>query len=82
MRALNSGFAISSTTSHASRLDASHLQLVTGVAEHEAGFVLARLARADLIEQQSSGGRWQVTAQGYPSIRRHLQSWGFPVDTF
>ncbi|WP_228743697.1 hypothetical protein [Marinobacter adhaerens] len=63
-------------------LDASHLQLVTGVAEHEAGFVLARLARADLIEQQSSGGRWQVTAQGYPSIRRHLQSWGFPVDTF
>jgi hypothetical protein len=63
-------------------LDAAHLQLVTGASEHETEFALARLARADLIAQETSGGRWNVTAQGYPSIRRHLQSWGFPVDTF
>ena len=63
-------------------LDASHLQLVTGISERETGFVLARLSRADLIEQEASRGSWNVTAHGYPSIRRYLQSWGFPVDTF
>jgi hypothetical protein len=63
-------------------LDSSDLQLVTGVAEHEMGFVLARLARLELIEYETSDACWRVTAHGYPSIRRHLQSWGFPVDTF
>lgn len=63
-------------------LDSSDLQLVTGVAEHEMGFVMARLARLELIEYEASDACWRVTAHGYPSIRRHLQSWGFPVDTF
>lgn len=63
-------------------LNASDLQLVTSVTEYEAGFVLTRLARSELIEQEASDGRWTVTAHGYPSIRRHLQSWGFPIDTF
>lgn len=63
-------------------LDSSDLQLVTGVAEHEMGFVLARLARLELIEYETADACWRVTAHGYPSIRRHLQSWGFPVDTF
>lgn len=63
-------------------LDASMLGLVTGIREPELGFVLARLARSDLIEQTEAGNCWKVTALGYPSIRRHLQGWGFPVDSF
>ncbi|WP_241956399.1 hypothetical protein [Marinobacter maroccanus] len=63
-------------------LDISSLQLVTGVAEHEMGFVLARLARLELIEFEATDASWRITAHGYPSIRRHLQSWGFPVDAF
>lgn len=58
------------------------LGLVTGIREPELGFVLARLARSDLIEQTEAGNCWKVTALGYPSIRRHLQGWGFPVDSF
>jgi hypothetical protein len=63
-------------------LDASLLALVTGIREPELGFVLARLARSGLIEQTEAGNCWKVTALGYPSIRRHLQGWGFPVDGF
>ncbi len=63
-------------------LDASRLGLVTGIPEYELGFVLARLARSELIGLGQSGDCWQVLAPGYPSVRRHLQSWGFPVDPF
>lgn len=61
-------------------LDALSLALVTGIPESELSFVLARLVRSELIEQQAAGQGWMVTALGYPSVRRHLQSWGFPVD--
>ncbi|PHQ27567.1 hypothetical protein CLH62_04965 [Marinobacter guineae] len=61
-------------------LNASSLALVTGIPEGELSFILARLARSELIEQQAAGEGWMVTALGYPSIRRHLDSWGFPVD--
>jgi len=63
-------------------LDTESLGLVTGIDEHDLNFVLSRLARSELIDQQVSGPRWHITAAGYPSVRRHLQSWGFPVDTF
>ncbi|WP_228339791.1 hypothetical protein [Marinobacter sp. F3R08] len=63
-------------------LDDSGLALVTGIPEYELGFVLTRLARSELIGRGQSGGCWQVLASGYPSVRRHLQSWGFPVDPF
>lgn len=40
-------------------------------------------------EQQSSAyqemppdASWRVTPLGYPSVRRHLQTWGFPIDRF
>lgn len=63
-------------------LDVAALALVTGMPESEVSFAVARLARAELIYRQSPGAPWTVTADGYPSIRRNLQSWGFPVDTF
>ena len=63
-------------------LNTSFIELVTGVQEPQLGFVLSRLARSELIEQVESSDCWKVTAPGYPSIRRHLQSWGFPVDMF
>ncbi|WP_372996340.1 hypothetical protein [Marinobacter sp.] len=63
-------------------LDASLLALATGIPEPELGFVLARLARSDLIERADADNCWKVTAFGYPSIRRHLDGWGYPVDSF
>lgn len=33
-------------------------------------------------EMDSESNVWRVTPLGYPTTRRHLQSWGFPVDVF
>jgi coproporphyrinogen III oxidase-like Fe-S oxidoreductase len=63
-------------------LDAASLESVTGVSAHELSLMLSRLNRAELVVYDQSCGHWQVTAIGYPAVRRHLQSWGFPVDQF
>ncbi|OHY79102.1 hypothetical protein BCA33_04560 [Marinobacter sp. AC-23] len=63
-------------------LDTASLAVVTGVSAHELSLVLSRLKRAELVIQDSPGSDWQVTAIGYPTVRRHLQSWGFPLDQF
>ncbi|MGO1502216.1 MAG: hypothetical protein ACTHWH_13140 [Marinobacter sp.] len=63
-------------------LDAASLAGVTGVSAPELSLVLSRLKRAELVTYDQSCERWQVTAIGYPTVRRHLLSWGFPVDQF
>lgn len=63
-------------------LNAASLEAVTGVSAAELSLVLSRLLRAELVIYDQPSERWQVTAIGYPTIRRHLQSWGFPVDQF
>lgn len=63
-------------------LSTADMELVTGMPGAELSFVLARLSREELLEREEPGCCWQVTAHGYPSIRRHLESWGFPVDAF
>ncbi|WP_304104948.1 hypothetical protein [Marinobacter antarcticus] len=63
-------------------LDAPSLESVTGVSAHELSMVLSRLKRAELVAFDQACQCWRVTAIGYPTARRHLQSWGFPVDQF
>lgn len=63
-------------------LDAASLESVTGVSAHELSLVLSRLKRAELVIYDQTHQLWHVTAIGYPTVRRHLQSWGFPVDQF
>ncbi|KEF31474.1 hypothetical protein D777_01823 [Marinobacter nitratireducens] len=63
-------------------LDENSLTLVTGLWEHEVVHILARLSRADIVVRSESAPTWHVTALGYLTVRRHLQSWGFPVDGF
>ncbi|WP_100638551.1 hypothetical protein [Marinobacter salexigens] len=63
-------------------LDAESLEIVTGVSTYELSLVLSRLKRAELVSCDQLDGRWQVTPIGYPTVRRHLQSWGFPLDQF
>lgn len=63
-------------------LNAASLEAVTGVSTTELSLVLSRLKRAELVTYDQSSERWQVAAIGYPTVRRHLQSWGFPVDQF
>jgi hypothetical protein len=63
-------------------LDEQTLGTVTGLTEYELGNILSRLARADIIAGGKPKEPWRVTALGYPTARRHLQSWGFPVDSF
>lgn len=75
------GFALHGLLLH-NGLDAASLEAVTGVSSHELSLVLSRLKRAELVIYNQSNECWQVTAIGYPTVRRHLQSWGFPVDQF
>lgn len=63
-------------------LGTADLEAVTGVSAHELSFVLSRLKLAELVVYDQPGEYWQVTAIGYPTVRRHLQSWGFTVDQF
>lgn len=63
-------------------LNEKTLAQVSGLAGYELGDVLSRLARADIIVRTDEVEPWRVTALGYPTARRHLQSWGFPVDSF
>ncbi|GAA0842139.1 B3/4 domain-containing protein [Marinobacter szutsaonensis] len=63
-------------------LDEERIALVTGVGEPELQLALSRLARADVVYEVEASGRWHVTPLGYPTVRRHLQSWGYPVDGF
>lgn len=63
-------------------LDEQALSLVVGLSPHEVSHALARLARAEIVRRGESGNRWHVTDLGYPTTRRHMQSWGFPVDGF
>ncbi|MBD3641294.1 MAG: hypothetical protein HUJ18_09910 [Marinobacter sp.] len=63
-------------------LEAERITLVTGVGEPELELALSRLSRADVVGLGEASGRWHVTPLGYPTVRRHLQSWGYPVDAF
>lgn len=63
-------------------LDMASLGAVTGLSAHELSLVLSRLKRAELVICDQPDERWQVTPIGYPTVRRHLQSWGFPLDQF
>ncbi len=75
------GFVLHGLLQH-NGLDTASLESVTGVSAHELSLLLSRLNRAELVVYDQSRGHWQVTAIGYPTVRRHLQSWGFPVDQF
>lgn len=75
------GFILHALLLHDGLGEAS-LSLVTGLSAHELSHGLSRLARAEIIVRGESGGRWHVTALGYLTVRRHLKSWGFPVDNF
>jgi len=63
-------------------LDIPDLTRVTGMSGHEIAHALARLQRAQIVVPGDDAGDWHVTALGYPSVRRYLQSWGYPVDHF
>ncbi|PCM45103.1 hypothetical protein [Marinobacter sp. ANT_B65] len=63
-------------------LDMGSLETVTGVSVYELSLVLSRLGRAELVVCDQTSKRWSVTPIGYPTVRRHLQSWGFPLDQF
>ena len=63
-------------------LDMPALEVVTGVSTCELSLVLSRLKRAELVTCEQPDERWRVTPIGYPTVRRHLQSWGFPLDQF
>lgn len=63
-------------------LDVPSLEVVTGVSVYELSLVLSRLERAEIVRCDQVDERWHVTPIGYPTVRRHLQSWGFPVDPF
>lgn len=62
------------------RLPEASLALVAGLSAAELAVQLRALCRSELVEQTESG--WQVTACGYPAVRRQLQSTGYPVDGF
>jgi hypothetical protein len=63
-------------------LDEAALEKVTGAGAAPLQLALARLARADIIRKGKRSHHWRVTPLGYPTVRRHLQSWGYPVDPF
>ncbi|MFO7527996.1 MAG: hypothetical protein R6W86_04215, partial [Marinobacter sp.] len=63
-------------------LDDERIALVTGIGQPELQLALARLARAEMVSFGEASGRWHVTPLGYPTVRRHLQGWGYPVDVF
>jgi len=63
-------------------LDEERIALVTGIGEPELQLALARLVRAEMVSFGEASGRWHVTPLGYPTIRRHLQGQGYPVDGF
>jgi hypothetical protein len=49
----------------------------------DAAFDLRRPEQQSLAYQEMPpDASWRVTPLGYPDVRRHLQSWGFPVDNF
>ncbi len=75
------GFVLHGLLLHDGLAD-ERLARVTGMGLPELRLVLARLARADVIRCDSDTGQWRITALGYPTVRRHLQSWGYPVDAF
>ncbi len=75
------GFVLDGLLLH-NGLDAVSLESVTGVSAHELSLVLSRLKRAELVIYDQARLCWHVTAIGYPTVRRYLQSWGFPVDQF
>lgn len=61
-------------------LDADNLGRVTGLDQDSVMQVLHLLARAELIATGARG--WEVTALGYPNIRRYLSGRGLPTDAF
>ncbi|WP_246069520.1 hypothetical protein [Marinobacter piscensis] len=63
-------------------LDVASLEVVTGVPAYKLSLVLSRLERAEIVRCDQVDERWHLTPIGYPTVRRHLQSWGFPVDPF
>lgn len=63
-------------------LDEERIALVTGIGQPELQLALSRLSRSDVVSLGEVSGRWHVTPLGYPTVRRHLQSWGYPVDAF
>lgn len=75
------GFVLHALLLH-NGLDEASLEAVSGVSGYQLSLVLSRLKRAELVIYDQSDEHWRVTAIGYPTVRRHLQSWGFPVDQF
>ena len=63
-------------------LDEERLVMVSDVRGAPLQLALSRLARADIIERGDASRHWRVTPLGYPTVRRHLLSWGYPVDEF
>jgi len=63
-------------------LDEERIALVTGLGEPEIQLALSRLSRSDVVHLSEPSGHWHVTPLGYATVRRHLQSWGYPVDPF
>lgn len=63
-------------------LHEERIALVTGLDHLELHLALSRLLRSDLVSLAEASRRWHVTPVGYPTVRRHLQSWGYPVDAF
>lgn len=62
------------------RLSEQRLALTTGLSEYDVGVCLSTLKRAELVVRNDAG--WSVTVLGYPAIRQHLQSDGYPMDRF
>ncbi|WP_372964398.1 hypothetical protein [Marinobacter sp.] len=78
---LQAGFVLHALLMH-NGLTAEQLEWVTGSAARELTLTLARFIRADVILQDETTGVYRLTPLGYPSVRKYLQSKGFPVDGF
>lgn len=63
-------------------LNEERIALVTGIGQPELQLALSRLSRSDVVSFGDASGHWHITPLGYPTVRRHLQSWGYPVDAF
>ena len=49
----------------------------------DAAFDLRRPEQQSLAYQEMApDASWRVTPLGYPGVRRDLQNWGFPIDSF
>lgn len=63
-------------------LTKDQLALATGIQEQEVVLTIGKLVRADLVARDPERSVYRVTPLGYPAVRKHLQSRGYPVDAF